>query len=197
MISIQYENLFIDNYIELSDKIYDYIIQKNNIFLDIINTGTYDWNYCLYAAILSGKLEYVQLFINKGADDLKWALHLATVYNNTEIMNYLLTINNDYINFNAYDPINTTATEILINYKSSSLNWMLFMASKYNHIKLIKFLIKPNIGITDYNLGLFGAVMGGHIELVSFYISIGATNTNIAKQLVSTNNSHIMEYLDH
>ena len=196
MISPQYENLFVDDHIALSDKIYNYIIQKNNIFLDIINNGTYDWNYCLYAATLSGKLEYVQLFINKGADDLKWALHLATVYNNTEIMNYILTINNDYIDFNTYDPISITATEILNKYKSSSLNWVLFMASKYNHIKLINFLIKPIIGITDYNLGLFGAVMGGHIELVNFYINIGATSTDIAKQLMTINNSHIMEYFD-
>jgi hypothetical protein len=107
-------------------------------------------------------------------------------------MNYLLTINNDHINFNAYDPIDITATEILINYKSSSLNWVLFIASKYNHIKLINFLIKPNIGITDYNLGLFGAVIGGHIELVKLYINIGATDTDIAKQLITTNNSHII-----
>ena len=109
-----------------------------------------DWNLGMHKACRAGRLDLVNLMIERGATNWDWCMRVACKYGHPDLAN------------------------LMIEKGADDWNWGLACACEGGHPDLVKLMLSK--GANDWDAGMFNACLGGHLDMVNLMISKGANN---------------------
>ena len=115
----------------------------------IVDKGADNLHENLYCACRNGQLDIFSLLVNKGVLPRSNCYDVACEYGHLEIVKYLCAQPDEYI------PCDN----------------MLQMACKSGNKKLVKWIISKKFS-NDFSTGLYGAIIGGHQDIINMMIDL-------------------------
>ena len=170
LVEYHYNNAFIEAVKNNNDETIKYLIKL----------GADDWDYGLLYAASNGNMDFVDFFLQKGAD-VNYGLAGASLKGDIKLINYFLDKGAEDLNeaiAYASKGGSSETVSYLVNKaleKGIDINWnrALNNAARKGNLNLVEYFIDVK-GADDLNNAMTSAIIGNHHNVVKYLISKGA-----------------------